>query len=146
MKSQSILTYLDEGQTLSCSKIPLMNRAFNIATNTMSNFETHIAQVWTAAVLQKAALPVSSQRSRRRAGQEITPRGLSRCQAAALTGLSPSGYDKARREGKYPGPTLPGGRYDRDLIEKAMNALSDLVDSEKPDSALDAWRKRSGSR
>jgi hypothetical protein len=76
---------------------------------------------------------------------KIIPRGLSRREAAALTGLSPTAFDKARREGKYPGPTLPGARYDRNLIEKAMNRWSGLNEEETPASALDAWRNR-GSR
>jgi hypothetical protein len=77
---------------------------------------------------------------------EIVPRGLSRHEAATLTGLSPSAFDKARREAKYPGPTLPGGRYDRILIEKAMNNFSGIDESDTPLSALDAWRTDRGAR
>jgi hypothetical protein len=75
----------------------------------------------------------------------IITRGLSRIEAAALTGLSPAGYDKARREGKYPGPTLPGGKYDCELIWKAMDRASGLEDNEPPIAPLDAWRKSRGS-
>jgi hypothetical protein len=75
----------------------------------------------------------------------IITRGLSRVEAAVLTGLSPTGYDKARREGKYPGPTLPGGKYDCELIWKAMDRASGLEDNEPPVAPLDAWRKSRGS-
>jgi len=68
---------------------------------------------------------------------EIAPRGLSRTQAATLTGLSPSAFDKARLEGKYPGPTLPGGRWDRKVIERAMDRSSGLRDSDTPLEDLD---------
>ena len=54
----------------------------------------------------------------------ISPRGLSRTQAAAYVGLSPSGFGAARREGKYPNATLPGGRYDRTLLDRAMDKVS----------------------
>jgi hypothetical protein len=76
----------------------------------------------------------------------VIPRGLSRREVAALAGLSPTAFDKARREGKYPGPTLPGGRYDRNLIEKAMDRLSGLNDSRGPsESADDSWNDFSAS-
>jgi predicted site-specific integrase-resolvase len=64
-------------------------------------------------------------------------------EAANLYGLSMSAFQKARREGKIPRPTLPGKRYDRILLEMEMNKLSGIIESEsKP---LDEWRKRNGS-
>jgi hypothetical protein len=64
-------------------------------------------------------------------------------ETASLYGLSMSAFYKARSEGKIPGPTLPGKRYDRDLHERHMNKLSGIIESEsKP---LDEWRKRNGS-
>jgi hypothetical protein len=51
----------------------------------------------------------------------LAPRGLTRDAAAAYAGLSPAAFDKARLEQKYPGPTLPGGRYDLVLLQLAMN-------------------------
>jgi hypothetical protein len=75
----------------------------------------------------------------------LAPRGLNRCAAAAWAGLSPNAFDQARRDGKYPAPTLPGGRYDRRLIEKAMDRLSGIRDGDAPISALDAWRNSRGS-
>lgn len=64
-------------------------------------------------------------------------------EAASLYGLSISAFHKAKRAGRIPGPTLSGKRYDRVLLEKEMNKLSGIVESEsKP---LDDWRKRNGS-
>jgi hypothetical protein len=88
---------------------------------------------------------ISPSSRRRRIGLEVLPRGLSRTQAAALTGLSPTAFDRARREGKYPSPTLPGGKYDRTLIERSMDRYSGIDDEDTPASALNAWRNR-GSR
>src|ERR1700682_1851758 len=50
----------------------------------------------------------------------LVPRGLTREAAAAYAGLSPAAFDKARLDQKYPGPTLPGGRYDLVLMQVAM--------------------------
>jgi hypothetical protein len=57
----------------------------------------------------------------------LAPRGLTREAAAAYVGLSPAAFDKARRENKYPGPTLPGGKYDLVLLQLAMDRLSGIV-------------------
>jgi hypothetical protein len=70
-------------------------------------------------------------------------RGLDRREAAAFVGLSPTAFDKARRENRYPPPTLPGGRYDRRLLNTTMDRLSGLRD--EPISLLDGWRKGRGS-
>ncbi len=56
----------------------------------------------------------------------IPPRGVSRAQAAAYVGRSPSGFGEARRQGIYPNPTLPGGRYDLRLLDEAMDRLSGI--------------------
>jgi hypothetical protein len=76
----------------------------------------------------------------------IFSRGLTRRQVAALVGLSPSGFDKAGRENRYPKPTLPGGRYDRKLYEKVMNRLSGIDEGESKANDLDVWRRARGSR
>jgi hypothetical protein len=76
--------------------------------------------------------------------RRLEPRGLCRVEAAAYFGLSPSAFDKARREGKIPGPTLPGGRYDFLLLESHMNKLSRLEPDSSPSSPLQEWKKRRG--
>ncbi len=76
----------------------------------------------------------------------LSPRGLSRIQAAAYVGLSPSAFSAARRAGKYPGPTLPGGRYDRRLLDEAMNRLSAISSESDAITPLEAWRRQRGAR
>jgi hypothetical protein len=70
----------------------------------------------------------------------LLPRGLTRERASAFVGLSPAAFDKARSEGKYPGPTLPGGRYDLVLLQASMDRLSGLIPEGEATSPLDAWR------
>jgi hypothetical protein len=72
----------------------------------------------------------------------ITPRGLTSKQAATLYGLSISGFYKARREGKIPAPTLPGKRYDLDLLYNAMNSLSGISNGEETMTPLERWRTK----
>lgn len=72
---------------------------------------------------------------------------MSRLEAAAFTGLSVSAFDKARRDGHYPGPTLPGGKFDRRLLEKRMDEISGIqISAGGQVSPLDEWRERRGAR
>jgi len=72
----------------------------------------------------------------------ITPRGLTRKQAAIFFGLSLSGFDKARREGKIPLPTLPGKRYDMQLLQAAMNTMSGISAASTPlTDEYERWRQ-----
>jgi hypothetical protein len=71
---------------------------------------------------------------------DLAPRGVTAKQAAALYGLSVSGFYKARREGAIPEPTLPGRRYDLHLLQKAMNLASGISTSEGSVSPLEQWR------
>lgn len=71
---------------------------------------------------------------------QLRPRGLTRGGAAAYAGISPTQFDQARKNGKYPNPTLPGERYDLRALEIAMNKLSGIEECEA--NALDAWRKK----
>jgi hypothetical protein len=116
-----------------------MTLDFNIATIHWADFEALLAAEWSKVTSDRSSFVSSAKKRRPRAAPGITPRGLSRRGAAALTGLSPTAFDKARREGNYPGPTLPGGKYDRNLIEKAMDHLSALSDSASPESGDDSW-------
>jgi hypothetical protein len=76
----------------------------------------------------------------------LIPRGLTREGAAAYVGLSPVAFDKARLEQKYPGPTLPGGRYDLVLLQMAMDRLSGILTESEAANPLDAWRRSRGAR
>ena len=117
-----------------------MTHAFNAATIGWANFEKLLAAECRKGTTDRPSIVSSAKKRRRRPPPAIAPRGLNRIQVAALAGLSPTGFDRARREGKYPGPTLPGGRYDRNLIEKAMDRLSGLNDSDGlSESRDDSW-------
>lgn len=63
----------------------------------------------------------------RRPIAELEPRGLTREEAAAYVGLGARSFDDARKAGHYPAPTLPGGRYDRILLDRAMDNLSGVA-------------------
>jgi hypothetical protein len=67
------------------------------------------------------------------------PRGLTLEQAAAFVGLSKSGYNKGRQMGDYPGPTLPGRRYDIRLLQAAMDRLSGIQGNDGS-TPLEQWR------
>ena len=71
----------------------------------------------------------------------LKPRGLTREQAAAYAGISPTRFDAARKKGEYPPPTLPGGRYDKKLLKEAMDRLSGIYEERGAQSPLDAWRR-----
>ena len=87
--------------------------------------------------------PVTVRASQPQSDRSSLGRGMKGDETACLWGLSMSGFQKARREGRIPGPTLPGKRYDRVLQEMEMSKLSGIVENEsKP---LDEWRKRNGS-
>jgi hypothetical protein len=70
----------------------------------------------------------------------LEPRGLSREAAAAYVGLSLSSFDTARRAGDYPRATLPGNRFDRLLIDKAVDKLSGM--KEHAPDPLEEWRAK----
>lgn len=66
-------------------------------------------------------------------------RGLTRSEAAAYVGLCVTSFDKARGEGKYPGPTLPGGRWDRRALDAIMDKASGIGANSSP---YEEWRGR----
>ena len=74
----------------------------------------------------------------------LLPRGLTLEQAAAFVGLSKSGYSKRKRKGDYPGPTLPGKRYDLRLLEQAMDRQSSIQKQSTAPTPLDDWRAKRG--
>jgi len=73
------------------------------------------------------------------------PRGMTRKEAAAFVGLSPSAFDAARARGEYPGPTLAGKRYDKKLLDGALDRLSGIGATTTADN-LDTWRSRRAAR
>ena len=94
-----------------------------------------------------SGMPAVSARARKSARYDalppsLAPRGLTREFAAAFVGLSQAAFDKARSDEKYPGPTLPGGRYDLILLQVAMNRLSGILTESEATAPLDGWRAR----
>ena len=58
----------------------------------------------------------------------LPPRGLSRLQAAAYIGISPTLFDELVRDGRMPHPVRINSRvlWDRLQLDAAFGALSDL--------------------
>lgn len=89
----------------------------------------------------------------RRPISQIEPRGLSREEAAAYVGLGARSFDEARKAGHYPAPTLPCGRYDRILLDRAMDKLSGVAvvppaagpaDQQAAMSDYQKWKEKRG--
>lgn len=76
----------------------------------------------------------------------ISQRGLTITQAATLAGLSEAAFASARSRGDYPSPTLPGGRIDRVLLERAMDRMSGLHSFDVPLDPLSAWEQKRSAR
>lgn len=68
----------------------------------------------------------------------LPPRGLSREQAAAYVGVSPSLFDLLTKDGRMPGPKRINSRviWDRLKLDEAFEALAD-TDADDPESE---WR------
>jgi predicted DNA-binding transcriptional regulator AlpA len=60
-------------------------------------------------------------------GWHLAPRGLSRVQAAAYVGVSPSLFYIMVKDGRMPGPKLINSRtvWDRFALDRAFEALPD---------------------
>lgn len=74
----------------------------------------------------------------------MTQRGLTRTEAANYVGLSPRSFDDARKAGRYPNATLPGHRFDRMLLDRAMDRMSGIptaqpTGTESADDQFAAW-------
>jgi predicted DNA-binding transcriptional regulator AlpA len=68
----------------------------------------------------------------------LPPRGLSREQAAAYVGVSPSLFDMLMKDGRMPGPKRINSRviWDRRKLDAAFEALADTEAS----STQNEWR------
>ena len=67
--------------------------------------------------------------------QSLPPRGLSREQAAAYVGISPSLFDMLIRDGRMPVPTRINSRvvWDRLKLDAAFEALANTDDASNGD-------------
>ena len=83
--------------------------------------------------------------ARRRKENDVLARGLTGQEAAALYGLSVTTFYNKKKNGEIPPPTLPGGRYDRVLLERAMDRRSGIDKEPEQLNPLDQWRRDRGS-
>lgn len=67
----------------------------------------------------------------------MTPRGLTRENAASYCGLSLSGFDAWVAEGRVPGPIPGTRRWDRKAIDLALDRASGLESA----SPFEQWRR-----
>lgn len=74
----------------------------------------------------------------------VTPRGMTRREAASYCGLSPSTFSKYVSTGILPSATFPGKRYDRALLDQRLNALSSITEVRQQLSPLEEWRRKRG--
>ena len=66
--------------------------------------------------------------------RSLAPRGLSRVQAAAYIGVSPSLFDEMVKDGRMPKPMRINARtvWDRVKLDEAFAALSDHANGDDP--------------
>jgi hypothetical protein len=69
----------------------------------------------------------------------ITPRLLTRAQAAAYCGVGTTAFAAWVRRGIVPGPIPETHRWDRKAIDVALDVLSRIDDKLEP-NALDQWK------
>ena len=70
----------------------------------------------------------------------ITPRLLTRKQAANYLNLSPETFDEWRRQRKAPGPIPGTRRWDKHALDRALDAMSGLQMPSSTASAYDDWK------
>jgi predicted DNA-binding transcriptional regulator AlpA len=76
-------------------------------------------------------------RMRSRDQQPLEPRGLSRTEAAAYVGVSPSLFDEMVKDGRMPEPKRINSRvvWDRRRLDDAFEALPDMTEANPWDEA-----------
>ena len=83
---------------------------------------------------------------------QLTPRLLSKQQAATYCGLSPAAFDRWRKDGRMPNAIPGSARWDRVAIDLAntlskLGKMSDTVEAPKPEAdPLDEWRNKREER
>ena len=72
----------------------------------------------------------------------LPPRGLSREQAAAYVGISPSLFDTLVKDGRMPAPKRINSRtvWDRFLLDEAFDAIPSNDAAPNPWDEITAWR------
>ena len=76
---------------------------------------------------------------------QITPRLMTKAEAAAYCGFTPSRFQQLVKTRLFP-PAIPGTtRWDRHAIDAALDRISGLK-SDTAQSALDRWLAEDGHR
>jgi hypothetical protein len=74
--------------------------------------------------------------------EPISPRALSRDEAAAYCGLSPAGFDEWVKRGIVPGPIPGTQRWDRKAIDLALDRASGIrQETGQAEAAYESWRR-----
>ena len=78
---------------------------------------------------------------------QLSPRGLTREDAAAYCGLTPEGFDDWVKRGVVPGPIPGTQRWDRKAIDLALDRASGIQSaSSDAASPYEEWRTRRESQ
>ncbi|QEL26120.1 hypothetical protein FQV39_28560 [Bosea sp. F3-2] len=80
------------------------------------------------------------------AAPPITPRLLTRAQAAGYCAMTPSRFSQLVKAGTLPAAVPGTTRWDRMAIDAALDKFAGLASPEKAGSALDRWLSKNGSR
>ncbi len=73
----------------------------------------------------------------------MEPRLMTVHEAAEYCRLTPSGFTAWVKDGRMPGPIAGTKRYDKLAIDRALNKLSGIDNSDEDGSAYDAWKRAS---
>lgn len=76
----------------------------------------------------------------------VAPRLMSRSEAAAYCGITPSAFADWQRRGIMPGP-LPGTRrWDRAAVDRALDKASGVQSVAPAETAYQRWKREQNAR
>jgi predicted DNA-binding transcriptional regulator AlpA len=78
-------------------------------------------------------------------GAQVTPRLMTKAEAAAYCAVTPSRFYQLVRAGTLPGPVPGTTRYDRVAIDRALDKHAGLT-AEAELSPLQEWLAKDGNR
>ena len=84
--------------------------------------------------------------SKMAAADTITPRLMTRAQAAGYCAMTPSRFSQLVKAGTLPAAVPGTTRWDRLAIDAALDKFAGLKSPEQSGSALDRWLSKNGSR
>lgn len=76
----------------------------------------------------------------------IEPRLLTKEQAAAYCGYSPSSFARHVDAGTFPGPVPATHRWDRKALDRALDRASGIPSRNSAEDALAEWGAKHGAR